>query len=46
MPGINQLPPGAEGAAAVSLTYASVSWICSALFIYVARIYREGLSCE
>jgi hypothetical protein len=45
MPGINQLPAGAEGAAAFSLIYAAISWTCSALFIMVARVYREGLSC-
>lgn len=46
MPGINQLPAGAEGAAAFSLIYAAISWTCSALFIMVARVYREGLSCK
>ncbi|KAK8040001.1 hypothetical protein PG993_008412 [Apiospora rasikravindrae] len=44
MLGINQLPAGAEGAAAFSLIYATISWTCSALFIMVARVYREGLS--
>ncbi|KAK8093553.1 hypothetical protein PG997_000238 [Apiospora hydei] len=44
MLGINQLPAGAEGVAAFSLIYATVSWTCSALFIMVARVYREGLS--
>ncbi|KAK8086098.1 glycoside hydrolase [Apiospora phragmitis] len=44
MPGINQLPEGAEGVVAFSLIYAAASWTCSALFILVARVYREGFS--
>ncbi|KAI0018261.1 hypothetical protein F4780DRAFT_533217 [Xylariomycetidae sp. FL0641] len=44
MPGINQLPEGAEGAAALSLIYASISWICSALMIWLTWVHHERLS--
>ncbi|KAI0121322.1 hypothetical protein BJ170DRAFT_588289, partial [Xylariales sp. AK1849] len=44
MPGINQLPAGAEGVAALALIYSSVSWICSVLLIWAARLYREARS--
>ncbi|KAK2595868.1 hypothetical protein N8I77_013660 [Diaporthe amygdali] len=44
MPGINQLPSGSEGAAAVSLIWASVSWICSSLLLWLTWSHHEGWS--
>ncbi|KAH8651259.1 hypothetical protein BX600DRAFT_516840 [Xylariales sp. PMI_506] len=44
MPGINQLPAGSEGIAALVLIYSSISWICSCLLIWVAGLYREASS--
>ncbi|KAI1841801.1 hypothetical protein JX265_009410 [Neoarthrinium moseri] len=44
MPGINQLPSGCEGFAAFALIYSSISWICSALLIWCAQLYREAWS--
>ncbi|KAI1343747.1 hypothetical protein F5Y15DRAFT_177170 [Xylariaceae sp. FL0016] len=44
MLGINQLPEGAEGAAAVSLIYSSASWICSALLIWLTWVHHERWS--
>ncbi|KAH9886353.1 hypothetical protein F4778DRAFT_477973 [Xylariomycetidae sp. FL2044] len=44
MPGPNQLPAGAEGAAAVVLTYSSISWICSALMAWLTWVHHERLS--
>lgn len=46
MPGINQIPAGAEGVAAFALIYSSVSWILSLLLIWCARLYREAWSCK
>ncbi|POS73590.1 hypothetical protein DHEL01_v208027 [Diaporthe helianthi] len=44
MPGINQLPPGSEVAAAVSLMWASFSWICSSLLLWLTWSHHEGWS--
>ncbi|ROV94061.1 hypothetical protein VMCG_08219 [Cytospora schulzeri] len=44
MPGINQLPSGAEGAAAISLIWASASWICSSLLLWLTWAHHEGWS--
>ncbi|CAJ2510601.1 Uu.00g062260.m01.CDS01 [Anthostomella pinea] len=44
MHGINQLPEGTEGAAALSLIYASVSWICSSLIVWLTWVHHERLS--
>lgn len=46
MPGINQLPSGAEGAAAVSLIWAIASWICSGLLLGLTWAHHEGWSCK
>ncbi|KAH6640081.1 hypothetical protein BKA67DRAFT_596317 [Truncatella angustata] len=44
MAAINQLPAGAEGIAAFALIYSSISWICSALLIWCARLHQEAWS--
>ncbi|KAI7781858.1 hypothetical protein LA080_014348 [Diaporthe eres] len=44
MPGINQLPAGSEGAAAISLIWASTSWICSSLLLWLTWSHHEGWS--
>lgn len=44
MPGINQLPAGSEGAAAISLIWASISWICSSLLLWLTWSHHEGWS--
>ncbi|KAI5920869.1 hypothetical protein F4810DRAFT_680823 [Camillea tinctor] len=44
MPGINQLPEGAEGVAAFVLIYSIVSLICSGLMIYLTWVHHEKLS--
>ncbi|KAK6083319.1 glycoside hydrolase [Seiridium cupressi] len=44
MAGLNQLPAGVEGVAAFALVYSSASWICSALLIWCANLYREAWS--
>ncbi|KAF3760290.1 hypothetical protein M406DRAFT_52102, partial [Cryphonectria parasitica EP155] len=44
MPGINQLPAGAEFAAAISLIWASSSWICSILLLWLTWSHHEGWS--
>jgi hypothetical protein len=46
MAGINQLPAGAEGVAAFSLIYSSISWICSIMLIWCARLHGEAWSCK
>ncbi|ROV96878.1 hypothetical protein VPNG_09238 [Cytospora leucostoma] len=44
MPGINQLPAGAEWAAAISLTWATTSLICSSLLLWLTWAHSEGRS--
>ncbi|ROV92884.1 hypothetical protein VSDG_06356 [Cytospora chrysosperma] len=44
MPGINQLPSGAEGAAAISLIWAIASWICSVVLLWLTWMHHEGWS--
>ncbi|KAH7021386.1 uncharacterized protein B0I36DRAFT_334366 [Microdochium trichocladiopsis] len=44
MPGINQLPAGAEGAAALSFTYSGISLICSCILCWLTVVHREGWS--
>jgi hypothetical protein len=44
MPGINQVPAGAESAAAFTLGYSAVSWICSALMIWLTWVHHERKS--
>ncbi|KAL1860245.1 hypothetical protein Daus18300_009299 [Diaporthe australafricana] len=46
MPGINQLPAGSEGAAAVSLIWASASWMCSSLLLWLTWSHHEGWSLQ
>ncbi|KAI5920560.1 hypothetical protein F4810DRAFT_411921 [Camillea tinctor] len=40
----DQLPRGAEGAAAVTLTFAGVSWICSAVMVWLTWTHNQRLS--
>ncbi|KAI0594211.1 hypothetical protein F4775DRAFT_455580 [Biscogniauxia sp. FL1348] len=40
----DQLPRGAEGAAAVTLTFASISWICSAVMIWLTWTHNQRFS--
>ncbi|KAI1497283.1 hypothetical protein F5X99DRAFT_423639 [Biscogniauxia marginata] len=42
----DQLPHGAEGAAAVTLIFASISWICSAVMIWLTWSHNQRLSCK
>ncbi|KAI1636653.1 hypothetical protein F4809DRAFT_373760 [Biscogniauxia mediterranea] len=44
MPGINQLPEGAEGVAAFVMIYSIASWICSCFMIYLTWVHHERLS--
>jgi hypothetical protein len=46
MPGIDQLPSGSEGAAALSLTYACISLICSCTLLWLTIAHRERWSCK
>ncbi|ORY58485.1 uncharacterized protein BCR38DRAFT_352843 [Pseudomassariella vexata] len=41
---VHQLPVGAEGAAALALIYASVSWTCSSLLLWLTWVHQEGWS--
>jgi hypothetical protein len=41
---MTQLPPGSEGAAALALTYASISLISSATLLWLNIVHREGWS--
>ncbi|KAI1487685.1 hypothetical protein F5X96DRAFT_131158 [Biscogniauxia mediterranea] len=40
----DQLPRGAEGAAAVTLSFASISWICSAVMIWLTWTHNQRSS--
>ncbi|KAI9148146.1 hypothetical protein HJFPF1_11970 [Paramyrothecium foliicola] len=44
MPGTNQLPSGAEGAAAFALIYAFVSLTCSCTLLWLLFVHRERWS--
>lgn len=45
MAGINQLPGGSEYAAAISLIWATTSWFCSAMLLWLTWSHHEGFSC-
>ncbi|KAI1636130.1 hypothetical protein F4809DRAFT_408741 [Biscogniauxia mediterranea] len=40
----DQLPRGAEGAAAVTLSFASISWICSAVMVWLTWTHNQRSS--
>jgi hypothetical protein len=46
MPGINQIPAGAEGAAGFSVSYAIISLTCSCLLLWLTIAHREKWSCR
>ncbi|KXJ87054.1 hypothetical protein Micbo1qcDRAFT_167787 [Microdochium bolleyi] len=44
MPGLNQIPAGAEGSAAFAFTYSGISFICSVVLCWLTIVHREGWS--